>query len=289
MIHRRGQFTEIFGDRKANNFLICVSGIGGNKPFSVLMTNTIPCLDAVEKGQCFPRYYYEETENAPLSLFDTAKGEYKRKDAITDFIFQRCRELYGPKTSRDDIFYYVYGLLHSEDYRNAFAADLKKMLPRIPLVNEVPTFRAISKAGRELAELHLNYETQPEPENILVNGENMIGNDYRVSKMVFGKKKDAETGKMVNDPSVIIYNHQITIENIPSRAYDYIVNGKSAIEWVMEWYSISEDKKTGIVNDPNKWAEETNNERYILTLLLSIINVSCKTVDIVSKLPKLTF
>jgi predicted helicase len=288
-VERPGLSGRFFPKADLPNMGICVSGIGGNKPFSVLMTDNVVDLQMQFNGQYFPRYYYEETENAPLSLFDTAEGEYKRKDAITDFIFQRCRELYGPKTSRDDIFYYVYGLLHSEDYRNAFAADLKKMLPRIPLVNEVPTFRAISKAGRELAELHLNYETQPEPENILVNGENMIGNDYRVSKMVFGKKKDAETGKMVNDPSVIIYNHQITIENIPSRAYDYIVNGKSAIEWVMEWYSISEDKKTGIVNDPNKWAEETNNERYILTLLLSIINVSCKTVDIVSKLPKLTF
>lgn len=222
-------------------------------------------------------------------MFDTSEGEYKRKDGITDFIFQRCREMYGPKTSRDDIFYYVYGLLHSEDYRKTFENDLKKELPRIPLVDEVSVFRAISKAGRELAELHLNYETQGEPDNILVNGENLIGNNYHVTKMVFGKRKDAQTGKMVNDPSVIIYNNQISIENIPAKAYDYVVNGKSAIEWIMEWYSISEDKKTGIVNDPNKWAEETNNERYILTLLLSVIAVSCKTVDIVSKLPKLTF
>lgn len=284
------QMPKLFPTPQHENLIIAIPGLGERRGFCCLISNTIMDLNNFDGGtQCFPRYYYEKVDRESLSLFDTADSEYKRKDGITDFIFQRCREMYGPKTSRDDIFYYVYGLLHSEDYRKTFENDLKKELPRIPLVDEVSVFRAISKAGRELAELHLNYETQGEPDNILVNGENLIGNNYHVTKMVFGKRKDAQTGKMVNDPSVIIYNNQISIENIPAKAYDYVVNGKSAIEWIMEWYSISEDKKTGIVNDPNKWAEETNNERYILTLLLSVIAVSCKTVDIVSKLPKLTF
>lgn len=121
---------KLFPTPQHENLIIAIPGLGERRGFCCLISNTIMDLNNFDGGtQCFPRYYYEETENEPLSLFDTSEGEYKRKDGITDFIFQRCREMYGPKTSRDDIFYYVYGLLHSEDYRKTFENDLKKELP----------------------------------------------------------------------------------------------------------------------------------------------------------------
>lgn len=180
--------------------------------------------------------------------------------------------------TKEDIFYYVYGLLHSPDYRNQFAADLKKMLPRIPLVNSAADFKAFGSAGRGLANLHLNYEKRLPPESIVVEGD--TGDNYIVNKMKFKSKEDK---------TEIIYNNQITIKNIPLEAYDYVVNGRSAIEWIMERYQVKVDKASQIKNDPNDWAREHNDPRYILDLLLSIITVSVETVRIINSLPKLKF
>ena len=180
--------------------------------------------------------------------------------------------------SKEDIFYYVYGILHSPDYRTAFANDLKKMLPRIPLVEDVRDFWKFSKAGRKLADLHIHYEEVPHNEGVNVSGEG--SGNFKVQKMRFPKKNQTDT---------IIYNSQIAVTNIPDKAYEYVVNGKSAIHWIMERYQVKTDKKSGIKNDPNDWAEEVGNPRYILDLLLSIINVSVQTVDIVASLPKLEF
>ena len=159
-----------------------------------------------------------------------------------------------------------------------FANDLKKMLPRLPLIDDVKDFWSFSKAGRKLAELHLNYEAVPAYDGIKVTGDD--GKFYTVEKMRFPKKDQKET---------IHYNSKITIENIPSKAYEYVVNGKSAIEWIMERYAVTTHKESNIKNDPNDWAKEVGNPRYILDLLLSIINVSVQTVDIVEGLPKVKF
>jgi predicted helicase len=172
----------------------------------------------------------------------------------------------------------VYGFLHSKEYRETFANDLKKMLPRLPLVENVKDFWAFSKAGRQLAELHLNYETVAPYPDVIVAGDD--GKGYSVEKMRFPKKDQKDT---------IHYNGKITISNIPAKAYEYVVNGKSAIEWIMERYAVTTHKESGIVNDPNDWAKEIGNPRYILDLLLSIINVSVQTVDIVNSLPKVDF
>ena len=275
--------------KNSKNLTICVSGVGVTKEFTAIMTNLTPDLELIGKSQCFPRFYYEKIEQDQMGLFDKPGAKYQKRDAVTDFILERCREMYGPKVTKDDVFYYVYGILHSSDYRREFSADLKKMLPRIPLVESPADFKAFVKAGRELADLHLNYETQPEPDNVAVSGEDLAANDYTVNKMIFGKRKDPATGKMEEDRSTIIYNGRISVVNIPEVAYDYIVNGKSAIGWIMERYQVKTDKDTGIVNDPNAWAREHENPRYILTLLLSVINVSIKTQGIVSKLPALKF
>jgi predicted helicase len=172
----------------------------------------------------------------------------------------------------------VYGILHSEDYRQEFTNDLKKVLPRLPLVDDVKDFWKFSNAGRKLAELHLNYETVSPHPDIIVSGDD--GKSYKVNKMKFPKKDQKDT---------IIYNSKIIITNIPENAYDYVVNGKSAIEWIMERYQVKTDKNSGITNDPNDWADEVGNPRYILDLLLSIINVSIQTVEIVNDLPKIDF
>lgn len=221
-----------------------------------------------------PMYWYKETEKEQGDLFFTEQEEYQQNDGITDFILERAREKYGPRVMKEDIFYYVYGILHSKSYAQKFVDDLKMSLPRLPLVTEPQKFWAFSKAGRKLAELHLNYENVPSYPNVVVKGDN--GN-YLVEKMRYPSKEQKDT---------IIYNNDITISNIPSKAYEYVVNGKSAIEWIMERYAITTNKDSGIKNDPNDWAKEHNKPRYILDLLLSVINVSVQTVDIVNSLPE---
>ena len=178
--------------------------------------------------------------------------------------------------SNEDIFYFVYGLLHSPDYRRTFAADLKKMLPRLPLVEKPADFWAFSKAGRALAELHLKYETQPPHPEVVVSGAEQ--GKFRVEKMRFPDKQDKTT---------IEYNPWITISHIPQEACEYVVNGRTAVEWIMERYQIKTDKASGITNDPNDWATEQGKPRYILDLLLSVITVSVETVKIVNGLPGL--
>lgn len=271
------QNKKLFPFSDADNLIIVVSGLGASKSFSAIISKSIVSLDTVEKGQCFPFYYYEPREVSQSSLFDAnAESEYVRRDGISDFILQRAQKQYGPTVTKEDIFYYVYGILHSPQYRETFAADLKKMLPRLPLVEEPRDFWKFSKAGRELADLHINYESVPALEGVTVTGDE--GGNYRVEKMRFPKK--GEKGS-------IIYNSRITISNIPEAAYEYVVNGKSAIEWIMERYAITTHKDSGITNDPNDWAKEVGNPRYILDLLLSIINVSVQTVEIVKNLPEL--
>jgi predicted helicase len=209
-------------------------------------------------------------------MFDEPGGEYIRRDGITDFILQECRKRYAPKVTKEDIYYYVYGMLHSPDYRERFAADLKKKLPRLPLPEVPAVFWAFCKAGRELAELHLNYEEVPPCADVVVTGAER--GEFRVEKMSFVTK---------DDKSAIQYNSRICVEGIPLAAYEYVVNGKSAIEWVMERYQVKVDKASGIRNDPNDWAEEHGKPRYILDLLLSVIEVSLRTVRVVAGLPGL--
>jgi predicted helicase len=273
------QVPKLFPTNKSINKVICVCGIGGTKDFSIIITDCIPDLQFQFNGQCLPLYYYEENNAKQKGLFDEENAlDYIRRDAISDFILERAKQQYSKKVSKEDIFYYVYGFLHSPAYRETFANDLKKMLPRLPLVETVNDFWAFSKAGRQLAELHLNYETVAPSPHVTVMGDE--GKDYSVEKMRFPKKNQKDT---------IYYNSKITVSNIPAKAYEYIVNGKSAIEWIMERYQVTTHKESGIVNDPNDWAKEVGNPRYILDLLLSIINVSVQTVDIVNSLPKIDF
>jgi predicted helicase len=283
LIQRTYQQTKLFPLPDSDNLVICLSGIGASKDFSVLISDTIPDLQLIFNGQCFPLYWYDEHKQDSPTLFDSmadpTPSSYIRRDGISDFILERARSMYGNKTTKEDVFYYVYGILHSPKYRETYAADLKKMLPRLPLVENSTDFWKFVKAGRELAELHLNYENCGIPYSVTITGADENA-DYEVVKMRFPKKGKTDT---------IIYNQHITIENIPAKAYEYVVNGKSAIEWIMERYQITTHKASGIVNNPNYWATEHDDPKYILRLLLSIINVSLRTVEIAEKLPDVEF
>lgn len=279
LIHRKGQMQEFFPTPLMKNVVLCISGIGSNKDFCTLIANCIPDIQSLSNGQVFPLYYYEERKTDNPGLFDVpGESKYIKRDGVSDFILERARSMYGKTIGKEDIFYYVYGFLHSPQYRTQFANDLKKMLPRLPLVEDVRDFWKFSKAGRELADLHINYETVPAYDGVTVTGAE--SEFYTVEKMRFPKKDQKDT---------IVYNSHITIQNIPAEAYEYVVNGKSAIEWIMERYQITTHKDSGIRNNPNDWATETGQPRYILDLLLSIINVSVKTVNIVNSLPQVTF
>ena len=276
----RYQLTRLFPNPQLENLVICVSGVGGNKENTSLITKNLVDLNCLDAGtQCFPLYYYEENNPSQAGLFDTAAEEkYVRRDAISDYILHRTHEQYGQSVTKEDIFYYVYGFLHSPAYRETFANDLKKMLPRLPLVADAEDFWAFSRAGRALAELHLHYEQVPPCPSVRVTGAE--AGHFRVQKMRFPKK---------DEKSTIHYNSHITLHDIPLEAYDYVVNGKSAIEWIMERYQVTTHKESQITNDPNDWAEEVGNPRYILDLLLSIIEVSLQTRAIVNGLPQVDF
>ena len=305
----------------SNNIIICVKGIG-EKDFSCSISNNLSDYQLLFNSQCFPLYWYEENKNPQATLFDDAETDkYIRRDGITDWILKEVRSRFGGSKAitKEHIFYYVYGLLHSRQYRERFVDDLKKSLPRIPIVDNVQDFMSLYKAGKELANLHLNYEQGINEQavgqdrdylffaampmlahracGVRVNGDMDIWQGeqtdktyqyFVVDKMRFAKVRD-ENGKLVADKARIIYNDHIIIENIPLKAYEYVVNGKSAIEWIMERYAVTIDKASQIKNDPNDWSREHEQPRYILDLLLSVIMLSCQTVDIVNTLPILRF
>lgn len=283
---------KLFPTPAYENLCICVSGLGGTKPFCTLITDKVPDLQLLSNGQCFPLYWYEENKQEQVNdLFGNANASrYKRRDGVTDWILREVRSRFSGARSltKEDIFYYVYGLLHSTDYRERFADDLRKSLPRIPIVERVEDFMAFSQAGRALAALHLGYEGYPAPEGVVVTtAEQPASMDeydyYRVEKMTPPK------GVKKNEASdTIHYNSRITITNIPLEAYDYVVNGKSAIHWIIERYQVSTDENSGIVNDPNAWSQEQGKPRYILDLLLSVIHVSLESQRIIATLPRLT-
>ena len=285
VIHRVGQMPRIFPRSPSQNIGICVPGLGGDKGFSALIVNRIPDLNlAPGMGgyQCFPLYLYDEAPHpAENDLFSkSTEGGLRSRNAITDTGLAHFQAAYpGEQISKEDLFYYVYGILHSPDYRERFADNLSKELPRIPAVKNAVDFWAFSKAGRALAELHLNYETV-EPYPLTIEAKSTLTDaDYRVEKMKFAKK---------GDKSAVIYNHRITLKGIPEAAWDYVVNGKAALDWVMERQAVRTDKASGIVNDANDWAVETmGNPKYPLELFQRVVTVSLETQRIVKALPKL--
>lgn len=301
---RQNQMDKLYpfdATQEFENLSIQIVGIGANKDFSVIMSNCIADIQNVSNGQIFPLYYYEENKQNIAqedTLFseeqnqDTNSSKYIKKDAIRDEALKDFREIYKDESiGKIDIFYYIYGLLHSEEYKERFKDNLSKQLPRIPYAKDFWTFR---KIGYELAQIHLNYETidithkakavklNYKDGNLFNNEEGSIDNlddeCFKVNKMRFNKVSNK------TDKSVLIYNNHIKIINIPKEAHNYVVNGKSAIEWLIDRYRKIPNKDSGIINDPNLYSD---NPRYIIDLILRVIEVSVRSVELINKLPKI--
>lgn len=286
------QMPYIFPSSEVENLVIGVSASESRSGYSVLMTDVVPSLHAADMvgSQFFPLYIYsadeerEESDEVQSALF-TSKEVAKttgvaKRNAITDSGLKHFQSPYPSETiTKEDVFYYVYGILHSADYRERYADSLGKELPRIPRVKKAADFWAFSRAGRALGELHVGFERAPEYAARIEGPVSPTATQYRVEKMKFGKRKDK---------TVVQYNDFFTVRDIPLEAYDYVVNGKPAIEWVMERQSITTDKTSGIVKDANAWATETvDDPRYPLSLLLRVITVSLETLKLVRGLPVL--
>lgn len=266
------------------NLTICTSSVGDKKDFSCLMTDCPTDLHLAGTTQCFPLYWYEVKDSSSDSkqskLMEFEQSAPVRHDGISQFARDEAQKKYGVTVSSEDLFFYVYGYLHSSEYRNAFSDDLKLSLPRIGFVDSYEDFKAFSEAGRKLSELHTRYEDVKPYTGVKVNGnapvEDIIWKTdlHHVTKM-----------KLVPEKHQLVYNEYITITNIPDEAFEYIVNGRSALGWIVDRYQITTDKESGIVNDPNEYAGST----YILKLVLSVITVSVETIRIVNNLPKITF
>ena len=285
------QMPQIFPNATAENRVICVTGIGARSGFSALMVDAIPNYDMVEKGQCFPLKLYDKMEaGRDDDLFvDQGNTRHRVRDGISDETLTHFQATYsGEAISKEDLFYYLYGILHSEDYRIRYRNNLMKQLPRLPIVTDSADFHTFQTAGRVLSELHLGYETV-DPWPVTINDGKGLPEDieperlYRVKKMKYGGGHGAK-----KDQSTIIYNPHITITDIPLEVYHYVVNGKPAIQWVMERQCVKTDKASGLVNDANRYAIETmENPAYPLELLKRIIQVSMETMKVVKGLPSL--
>ena len=283
MNERQYQLPKLFPTPAHKNLAFVTTGVSVPKPFTALIVDRLPDLNILTANQVFALYSYEPVELDPDDLLSLVPDPavvngYRRRDNITDATLDAYRTTYGdPKISKEDIFFYNYGLLHSVEYKEKYSSDLAKMLPRIPKVKD---FWGYSIAGRSLSDLHLNYESvEPYPlEEVVKNAVSDEFELYRVHKLAFLGRKD-KTG--------IIYNSNITLRGIPEEALAYQVNGKSALEWIIDRYQVAIHSASQIRNDPNDYSREVGNPRYIIDLVKRIVTVSLETNLIVEGLPEL--
>ena len=274
---RVGQLPSFFPDSSTQNRLICTTSVG-DKRFSALMISMLPDLHLIGGAQCFARHVYVEG----------VEGGFERHSNISQAAIKIFLDAHPDRAGDidgDAVFHYIYGLLHSPDYRERFHSNLLKQLPRVPLVEAAADFFAFAEGGAALGDLHTGYESIDRWPS-LVNGKpydrgDFADEDLRVSKIRFA-------GKRGSDRSKIVYNHRIEISGIPDEAYDYDVNGKSPVEWVMDRQRVSTHKASGIVNDANRYAAETMGDpAHPLELLLRAIRVGVEASAIVNGLPAL--
>jgi predicted helicase len=257
MTHRQGMFPLIFPTpaSEKENKVICVSGIGSNKPFHTLTSNIIPCLDLLEKTQCFPYYTYAEDGS-------------NRRENITDWALAQFQAKYGPDVTKWDIFHYVYALLHHPQYCERYTENLKRDLPHIPLLHDTEAFQSCTRIGKQLMELHLHYEQAKEyPLQWIETQE--VPFSWRVEKM-----------RLTPDRSALIVNQSLMLSSIPQECFAYRLGNRSALEWVIDQYQVSQEKRSGIVSDPNN----PEDEEYIVRLVGKVITVSMETVRLVNEL-----
>ena len=270
------QIDRIFPDSSSENRLICVPSIGGKNPFSVLMTDITPDLHFNETSQCFPRYRYPKAADASTTT-DTLQGIGEapdRIDNISDVALRAfCEHYYDNTITKDALFDYVYGVLHAPSYREAFANDLSKMIPRIPFA---PDFHAFAEAGKALAGLHLGYETceqYPLSVEFAHDGEPQP-HHFRLTEKTMRFATPAKTTLNINE--------HVSLSGIPEEAHRYVVNGRTPLEWFIDRYQIKRDKDSGILNDPNGWFEDP---RDFVTAIERIVYVSVESTRIIEGLP----
>lgn len=280
------QLPRLFPTPSHENLCIIVS-TDYRKDWSPLISNVLPDLTAVATCQAFALYQYVENTSDGGFDFDALDGDvqdgYTRKDNITDATLTAYRTKYTDSSvTKEDIFYYVYGVLQHPQYAERYESDLRKELPRIPKVKD---FWGFSKAGRALADLHLNYEIVAPHGDVVEKVAGIAPADpegqyefYAIDKMRWASR---------TDKTKLIYNKHITLENIPAEVSGYEVNGKAAIEWIIERYQITTDKKSLITNNPNDYSREVGDPRYIIDLVKRIVTVSLETQKIVNSLPPL--
>lgn len=274
------QLPQLFPAGERNRGFYITSPSTHYPTFAALATDAIPDLHLLDTGLFLARYRYDFADGED-SLF----GGTTRRDNITDWALGEYRRTYGPDVSKDDIFHYVYGLLHSPEYRERYAADLKKQLPRMPQVPGRERFDAFVRAGRELMELHIGYESVEPYAGLEVTVRPGASEDpyerFAVKKMKYGGKSGAW------DKSRLAYNPFVEIAGIPLEAQEYMLGSRSALDWIVERYQVKTDKASGIVNDPNDWSREHEQPRYILDLIGRIVTLSLQTTRTVNALPDL--
>nr|WP_277869135.1 type ISP restriction/modification enzyme [Nocardioides houyundeii] len=298
--NRVASVPALFPTHKHRNVGFYSVGASSAHPFSVLMLDVIPDLHvtgAGSGGRFFPRWSWEPLAQEGTLDLGSKDGEvidgYRRIDNIDDAALMKWRTAYGAEWTKDDVFFYVYGLLHSADYRERYAADLKKMLPRVPLVSTASDARAFADAGRALSELHIGYESVAPYPLVVSTGQAHVpladvepaGDPFAYFAVGTKKMRFGDKGK---DRTVLHYNDRLTVGAIPAEAYRYQLGSRSALEWIIDRYVIKTDKASGILNDPNDWSREIGDPRYILDLLARVVQVSVLTMRIVDDLPKLT-
>ena len=278
-IHRKHQMDRIFPESSSQNRVICVPGTGSKKTFSTLIINTIPDYQLIFNGQCFPRWQYPKpTDASDTTLtFDGIDKPPDRIDNISDTALHAFREHYRDDSiTKDAIFDYVYGVLHAPSYREAFANDLSKMIPRIPFA---PDFHTFAAAGVALADLHLNYETCKRYPLQLVYAHD---GDPQSHHFQLGTRAMRFTDKQAK--TTLILNEHIQLTGIPEAAHRYVVNGRTPLEWFIDRYKITKDTDSGIVNDPNGWFADP---RDLVAAIERIVYVSVESARIIEGLPSL--
>ena len=265
-IERPGRWTNLFSRSNQNRYILINQNYTGVGQIA-FMTNMLVDIHCDGDTQVFPLYIGED-----FGISDESLLHFRAPYAESNI-------------SKYDIFYYIYGILHSPDYLSKYSNNISKELPRIPRVATYEQFKIFTDAGKRLAELHVNYEAQPEYSGVSIKIEN--SNNYYVNQMKWGKIPE-KIGNDAKDKTVLIYNDDITISSIPIQAQKYIVNRKSALDWVVERACITTDKKTGIINDFNQYGmTEHKDQRYPLSLFLKVLTVSIETLKIIDSLPSL--
>jgi predicted helicase len=265
------RFPALLPEDGKNLFIVVPGPSDGHSP-SVFITDSLVDIMPYGGVQCFPLYDLQEGgDDSPNSLFDI---EASSRYALSDFIVDEFKKTYGKAVTPEDIFYYVFAVLSSREYQTRFTPELKKLLPRIPFVKD---FKSFSKLGRALADVQLGYEgaTPFKLEEEWSNKGKDDSSNYKVEKLTFGKGRDK---------SRIIVNKHLTLSGIPLEAYEFKVQGKSAIEWVMSRYVAKNDKDSNLLNDPNKFSQDP---KYIVETLKKVITTSMESLKIIKSLPKL--